>query len=76
MVHHDSSCGVSAVPDGDSTKSSHDEGTHFGNACEVTVEMHDAEITAERDFGDEEIGDRDAMPHPVVMGQIALQMRA
>src|SRR5262245_9222359 len=35
--------------------------------------MDDTEIVVERRLGDEEVGDRHAMPHAVMMGEVALQ---
>jgi hypothetical protein len=55
------------------TKPAHDEGTDLGDPFEVAVDVDDAEVMVERRLGDEQIGDRDAVPHPMVMREVTLQ---
>lgn len=35
--------------------------------------MNNSEIVVQCRFGDEEVGDRDPVPHPMVVGEVALQ---
>ena len=39
----------------------------------VGVDVHDAEAVMERGLRDQEVGDRGAMPEPVVMGEVVLE---
>lgn len=53
---------------GTSAEAAHNQRPHLGDALEIAVDVDDAEPVVERRAGDEQIRDRRAVPHPVVMG--------
>lgn len=56
-----------------SAQSSHNELTHFRDPFVVPVDVDDAESMVQRRLGDQQIGNRCAMPHAVVMREILLK---
>lgn len=55
------------------TEPPRDQRADLGDPREVAVDVHHAEVVEERRFGDQEIWDRRAVPHPVVVRQGLLQ---
>jgi hypothetical protein len=56
-----------------SPEPSYSQWPHLGNPVEVTVHVKDAELVVQGSLGDEQVGDRRAVPHPVMVSEIALQ---
>jgi hypothetical protein len=56
-----------------SAKPSHQERSHLRDPFEVAVYVQDAETVLQSGLGDEEIGNGCAMPHPVMVGKVALK---
>src|SRR5438132_1113409 len=54
-------------------EATHGERADFGDAVEVAVDVDDAEAVVEGGLGDEQVGDGGAMPHAVMVGEVALQ---
>ena len=54
-------------------KTSNGETANLGYTVEVCIYMHDAEPVVEGGLGYEEIGNRDSMPHAVMVGQVPLE---
>ena len=52
---------------------SHYERAHFGDPREVAVDVDDAEVVIQGRFGDEEVRNGDAMPQPVMVGEVPLE---
>jgi hypothetical protein len=55
------------------TETAHDKRTHLGDAIEVGVDVHHAQAVMKRCCRDQQVGDGRAMPHAMVMCEIALQ---
>ncbi len=49
--------------------------SHLGDAVMVAIHVHDAEVVVQCGLRDEEIRDRRAVPHAVVMGQVTLEVQ-
>src|SRR5437879_3138573 len=47
--------------------------SHLSDAVIVAIHVHDAEVVVECGLRDEEIRDRRAVPHAVMMGQVTLE---
>jgi hypothetical protein len=59
-----------------SSEASHDERADLGDPLVVAIDMDDAEVVMECGLGDEEIRERRAMPHPVVVGEVELNLES
>ncbi|MHB2024182.1 MAG: hypothetical protein ACYCO3_12770 [Mycobacteriales bacterium] len=55
------------------SESAHCQWPHFGDPLIVLVDVPDAESVVQGGFGDEQVGDRDPVSHPVMMRQILLE---
>ena len=49
-----------------------DQRAHLGDALVVTVDVHDTELVVERGAGNQESRNRRAVPHAVVVSEVAL----
>ena len=49
--------------------------THLGDPLVIPVDVDDTQPVVKRSLGDEEIGERRPVPHPMVMGKIPLQIK-
>jgi hypothetical protein len=47
----------------------------FGDAVEVPVDVNDAELVVDCGLGDEKVGDGGAVPHAVVVDEVALELQ-
>ena len=52
---------------------SHDQRTHFRDALVITIDMNDTKSMMQRRARDQQIGNGSAMPHSVMVRQVALQ---
>lgn len=59
--------GRSALPE-----AAHDKRANLGDAVEIGVDVHHAQSVMERCDRNQEVGDGRAMPHAMVMGEVAL----
>lgn len=51
-----------------------DKWAHFGDPLKVPVDVDDAELVMERGTRDEQVGYGRAVPHPVVVSQVSLEI--
>lgn len=58
---------------GTSAESADSKAADLSDALEVAVDVDDAESMMDRGLSDDQIRDGGAMPHPMVMGECALQ---
>ena len=56
-------------------KTADDQRANLGDPLEVAVDVHDPEPVVERGLRDQEIRDRRAMPHAVVVSEVPLQQQ-
>ena len=49
-----------------------DERTHFGNAIKVTIDVNHTQVVVEGRLSDQQVRDRSAMPHAVVVREVLL----
>lgn len=64
---------MSVVPNPDLAEAAGSERSYLGDASIVAVDVHHAETMMNGRFGDQQIGNRCAVPHSVMMSQITLQ---
>jgi hypothetical protein len=55
------------------TEAASGEGSNLGDALIVPVDVHDPQLVMKSYFSDQQIGDRCAVPHPMVMCEVALE---
>jgi hypothetical protein len=58
-----------------SAEPSYHERTHLRDPLVVAVDVQDAEAVVHRGLGDQQVRDRRAMPHPMVVGEVALELK-
>jgi hypothetical protein len=51
-----------------SRESTNNEGTYFGDSLVVPIDVNDAQAMVEGGLSDQEVGDRGAVPHAMMMG--------
>jgi hypothetical protein len=66
---------AASKPDGLLAEPAHRERAHLGDAVKIAVDVDDAEVMIERRFGDEEVGDGNAMPQPMMVRKVALESK-
>lgn len=59
-----------------SAETAQHEGSHRGDAIEITVDMDDSEVVIKRCLSNEQIGDRDPMPKAVMMSKVLLKLES
>src|SRR5215467_10438250 len=58
-----------------SGESPNDEGTYLRDSLVIPVDVDDPQAMVDSGHSDQEVGDRGAVPHAVVMGQVLLQAK-
>jgi hypothetical protein len=51
------------------------QGAHFRDAVEITIDVDHAEAVVKSRLGDQEVWNRRPVPHPMMVGEILLEMK-